>query len=257
MRTSLPFAIYPDWPVPDNIVAFSSLRKGAGVSQFPYEQFNLAAHVGDDPDIVKSNRMILNQSCEGLDHITWLNQVHGTRVVTAGEENNPVADGCISSAPGVGCAVMTADCLPVILCDQYGQQIAAVHAGWRGLAAGVVEEAIAQFAADAADILVWLGPAIGPENFEVGEDVRQSFLDAASTTEKRKISSAFVKHGSKKNHFFSDLYQIARIRLNAMSVTKVYGGGLCTYADPDRFYSYRRDGVTGRMVTMIYKKSIC
>ena len=252
----MPFAIHPDWPVPDNIVAFSTLRKGAGFSQSPYQQFNLAAHVGDDPGIVESNRAILSQSCEGLDHIQWLNQVHGAKVVTAGEESQPAADGCISSVSGAGCAVMTADCLPLVLCDQYGQQIAAVHAGWRGLAAGVVEEAVSQFTAVADDILVWMGPGIGPQNFEVGEEVRQAFLDAASGAEKRKVALAFTSHQHKKSTFFADLYQIARIRLHAISVTKIYGGGFCTYADPDRFYSYRRDGLTGRMVTMIYKKRL-
>jgi len=250
----LPFAIRPDWAVPDNIVAFSTLRMGAGYSLSPYEQFNLATHVGDDPTIVAANRDLLSQSCSGLDQMQWLNQIHGTRIVTAGEEYLPAADGCITRASGFACTVMTADCLPLLLCDRYGQQVAAVHAGWRGLAAGVVEAAVAQFDAIADDIRVWMGPAIGPNFFEVGEDVRQTFLDAASATEKRNIALAFTEHESKKNHFFADLYQIARTRLEAISVTKIYGGEFCTYADGSRFYSYRRDGVTGRMVTMIYKK---
>lgn len=256
MKLRLPFAIYPDWPAPGNIVAFSTLRQGVGSSQSPYDQFNLAMHVGDDPDTVESNRAILSQSCEGLEQLQWLNQVHGTRIVTAGEERRPDADGCISSELGMGCAVMTADCLPLILCDRYGHQIAAVHAGWRGLAAGVVEEAVARFNVVADDIMVWMGPGIGQENFEVGEDVRQIFMDAAGDAEQKQIARAFIGHNSKKNHFFADLRQLARIRLSVMSVTKVYGGNFCTYADSERFYSYRRDGVTGRMVTMIYKKDV-
>lgn len=253
---TVPCAIYADWPVPDTIVAFTTCRMGSGSSQFPYEQFNLADHVGDVAETVTANRKALIQCCDGLETIQWLEQVHGTRIVTAGEQLCPAADGSISSESGVACAVMTADCLPLVLCDQQGRQIAAVHAGWRGLADGVIEAAVAKFHSPADNLMVWMGPAISQQNYEVGEEVRQQFIDAATPTEKKPTALAFTRHLSKKNHFLVDLYQLARIRLGALSVSKIYGGGLCAYADSQRFYSYRRDGVTGRMVTMIYKKNV-
>lgn len=240
--------IVPDWPAPPAVRAIATTRIG-GVSREPYAHFNLGDHVGDQLGAVARNRESLRLQL-GLDSAPrWLNQIHGTTVVdvaTAGLR--PKADGCIASAPGQVCVVLTADCLPVLLCDRDGRHVAALHAGWRGMAAGVIEAGVgvlARAGAPPPTLLTWLGPAIGPQAYEVGDDVRDAFLrtDAGA-------SEAFRE--SRPGHWFFDLCGAARRRLTALGVTEVHGGQWCTLADPHRFFSHRRDGVTGRQATLIW-----
>lgn len=254
MSRAYPFGSVPAlWPAPANIVAFSSCRSG-GFSSPPYDEFNLGLHVGDDSEAVKGNRQQLLAACEGLEAIQWLQQTHGTTVVPAGATDTlPEADASYTAASGIACAVMTADCLPLLVCDQQGQQIAAIHAGWRGLADGVIERALECFEAAPEHLLVWLGPAISRERFEVGAEVREQFLAAASAAQKPAVAAAFTAHSLQSDHFFADLYSLAKSRLSSLGITAVYGGNHCSYQDSSRFFSYRRDGVTGRMASVIYK----
>jgi len=240
--------IVPDWPAPDNIAALTTTRIG-GVSSAPFNSFNVAAHVDDDLQTVETNRQWLLDHCEGLEQIQWLNQIHSNRVANAGQECCPDADACFTAQPAIACAVMTADCLPLIICDKQGEEIAAAHAGWRGLAGGVIDNTVAQFTAEKSDLLVWLGPAISQVNFEVGAEVRQQFLEAFGV----QAQQAFKANRYRDGHYFADLYQLARIRLKALGISHIYGGDFCSYDDSEQFYSYRRDGQTGRMVTLIYK----
>ena len=240
--------IVPDWPAPARVRALVTTRIG-GVSQPPYDDFNLGDHVGDDRLAVLENR-------QALQHLAgcwpaWLEQVHGIEVVEANPRAVARADASFSHTPGVACAIMTADCLPVLFCDREGTRVAAAHAGWRSLCDGVLEATLDKaFAGIAAqDVLVWLGPAIGPQAFEVGPEVREAFLAAHAG-----CAEAFVP-SQKPGHFLCDMYRIARIRLASRGVTAVYGGGLCTFSDPQRFYSFRRDQVTGRMASLIWLKS--
>ena len=246
--------LYAAWPAPQHIVAFTTCR-GGGHSRSPYDSLNLAEHVGDATEAVAANRQMLAGSCEGLQTIQWLNQVHGSCVVNAPVAGIPDADACFTQQSGVGCAVMTADCLPLLLCDDAGCQVAAVHAGWRGLVDGVIERAVAAFHCDASHLLVWLGPAISRQHFEVGPEVRQAFIDSTPSVNKRALTTAFTA-SDKDNHYFADLYQMARIRLQSCGVRQIYGGGHCCYSQAGAFYSYRRDKVTGRMVSLIYKRSL-
>lgn len=249
--------IAADWPAPDNIAAFTTTRLG-GHSIAPYQQFNLAEHVHDQPSAVASNRQLLLQSAKGLSRIQWLDQVHGTAIIEADMTTEAMvglrADASITSVAGLACAVLTADCLPLLVCDRAGHQVAAIHAGWRGLVAGVVEATCAKFKAQNNELLVWFGPAISLSNFEVGEEVRRVFIERAAKSLQQQTSDVFVPNYNKQGHYFADLYQLARIRLNAIGVTNIYGGGLCSFNDSERFYSYRRDGETGRMATLIYKR---
>ena len=239
----------PDWPAPANVAASTSTRIG-GVSAAPFDTLNLGDHVGDEPAAVACNRQQLLEVSPGLAAVSWLEQVHGVDVVAA--ESGPVqrADAQFTQVPGLGCAVMTADCLPVLFCDRAGTQVAAAHAGWRGLCAGVLEATVATFP-QPAQLLAWLGPAIGPANFEVGTEVRAQFIDAAPAVQHEATAACFAVTAD-AGHFLADIYELARLRLRAAGVTAIYGGGLCTVADPQRFYSYRRDGVTGRMASLIY-----
>ncbi len=242
-ESSLPL-LSPDWPAPARVVAATTLRQG-GSSLPPYDSFNQGLHVGDEPAAVADNRARLQAACPGLSALQWLDQVHGTAVVRAGEQLLPAADGCYSREPGQGCAVMTADCLPVLFCNRDGSEVAAAHAGWRGLQAGVLESTVAAMASAPHTLLAWLGPAIGPAQFEVGAEVREAFVASDSRAE-----TAFV--AVRPGHYLADLYRLARQRLQACGVDQVYGGGFCTFDDRQRFYSYRRDGVTGRMASLIY-----
>ncbi|RLJ62852.1 peptidoglycan editing factor PgeF [Sulfurisoma sediminicola] len=234
--------IVPDWPAPPRVRALVTTRAG-GVSGEPYASLNLGDHVGDDPAAVAKNRAILR--CRLPAEPLWLRQVHGTRCVLA-EASTPgvEADASVSFRPAAVCAVLTADCLPVLLCDVGGTVVAAVHAGWRGLAAGVIESAVAAMHRSNDELMAWLGPAIGPAVFEVGDEVRAAFVaqDAAA--------GAFVPHGAGK--WLCDIYELARQRLAVLGVGSVDGGGLCTASAADRFYSYRRDGATGRMASLIW-----
>lgn len=239
--------IKPDWPAPDVVHALVTTRAG-GVSQPPYDSLNLGDHVGDDAAAVAGNRQRLRAFLPAEPR--WLRQVHGTAVAGADALHDPVeADAAVAFAPGTVCAVLTADCLPVLFCDRRGTRVAAAHAGWRGLAAGVLEASVAAMQCPPAEILAWLGPAIGPEAFEVGEEVREVFVRDLPAT-----AAAFAPHASRltPNHFMADIYELARLRLARAGVHQVYGGGLCTYADAGRFYSYRRDKVTGRMASLIW-----
>ena len=234
--------ITPDWPAPDGVKALSTLRTG-GQGQGVYASFNLGAHVGDEPARVMENRRRLRELLPS--EPIWLSQVHGTSVVNADAPDDLNADASVSKRAGVVCAVMTADCLPILLCDRAGSQVAAVHAGWRGLAGGVVEAAVQAFAGD--ELMAWLGPAIGPQAFEVGDEVRQAFLEKLD-----RCDGAF--RPSQNNRWLADLYALARLELQKLGVDAVYGGEYCTFSDPERFFSHRRDGQTGRMATLIWRE---
>ena len=235
--------IVPDWPAPARVRALATTRAG-GVSAQPYDGFNLATHVGDDPAAVIENRRRLRSALPA--EPLWLTQVHGTRVVSAeAAESGSEADACVARAPGRVCAVQSADCLPVLFADLAGTVVAAAHAGWRGLAAGVLERTAAAMAVAPKELIAWLGPAIGPAAFEVGAEVREIFCAADPAA-----AGAFA--ANERGRWQCDLAALARRSLARAGVTRVFGGGWCTYSDPLRFYSYRRDGVTGRMASLIW-----
>ena len=236
--------IEPDWPAPDGVRAASTLRPG-GVSRGAYAGLNLGVHVGDDPAHVAANRRLLREALNLPAEPVWLNQNHGVEVIRADAPARLTGDAAVTRRAGIVCAVMTADCLPILLCDRAGIGVAAVHAGWRGLAGGVVEAAVA--ALNRSDLMAWLGPAIGPAAFEVGDEVRAAFLGRSGT-----CADAF--HANGEAHWLADLYQLARRVLQRAGVCNIYGGEYCTYSDPDRFFSYRRDGLTGRMATLIWRE---
>jgi YfiH family protein len=236
----------PDWPAPPHVVAYSTTREG-GVSLAQYASLNLGLHVQDNPEHVQTNRALLKARL-GLAHEPlWLEQVHSTDVVKFTQPSNhiPIADGSWTEQPGLACIVMTADCLPVLLTDKQGSFVAAVHAGWRGLCHGILAQAISQLSVARADILVWLGPAIGPRAFQVGSEVRAEFM-----ARNPKCSDAFSADIGGK--WKADLYQLARLHLAELGVTQVYGGEHCTFTESDTFFSYRKEGVTGRMASLIY-----
>jgi len=233
------------------VLALCTTRLG-GCSAPPYETFNLAHHVGDSARAVAENRDILACTLPAGVAVSWLSQVHGTAVVEAGQSGPyPVADAQWSRKQGTACAVLTADCLPVLLCTVSGDVVAAAHAGWRGLQAGVLEATVGAMNTSPDQLMAWLGPAIGPTAFEVGPEVREAFLAAANPSEAPAIAACFAPNPGRPGHFFADLYALARVRLAALDVTRIFGGGLCTYSDAERFYSYRRDGQTGRMASLI------
>ena len=234
--------IVPDWPVPPNVRSLISTRSG-GVSQGAYASLNVADHVGDDPLAVASNRQRLRATLPA--EPVWLEQVHGVAAVDAANGGNTKADASYARQPGVVCAVLTADCLPVLFCDEGGQVVAAAHAGWRGLLAGVLEQTIAAMALPGSELLAFLGPAIGPRAFEVGDEVRAAYLAADP-----RAASAFQAAAVGK--WYADLYALARQRLALQGVRRVFGGDWCTLSDARQFFSYRRDGRTGRMASMIW-----
>ena len=237
------------WPAPANVLAFTTTRAG-GFSAPPYASFNLADHVGDDHRAVTANRASLARELPAATRVQWLSQEHGSAVVQAGPgELCPVADASWSREPGRACAVLTADCLPVLLWSRAGDVVAAAHAGWRGLLAGVLENTVAAMGAAPGQVLAWLGPAIGPGAFEVGAEVRSAYLDAAA--DQAGTDACFVPNQARPGHFFADLYSLARLRLQGAGVERVAGGDFCTFSDSGRFYSYRRDGETGRMASII------
>ena len=247
--------ILPDWPAPANVRAVMTTRAG-GVSRAPFDSFNPASHVGDDPASVAENRRILR---EGLPaEPLWLNQVHGTRVfevflpLLQRGEVTPEADASLTRQPGQVCAVLTADCLPVLFCDDAGSVVAAAHAGWRGLASGVLEETVESMGVEPGRILVWLGAAIGPDSFEVGPEVRETFVaqHPMAGIAFRPALPGTLDEAPRK--WLADIYMLSRIRLAAIGVERVYGGGDCSLKDSRRFFSYRRDGRTGRMASLIW-----
>ena len=240
--------LQPDWPAPAGVRALSTTRLD-GTSEGPWQCFNLGDHVGDDPAAVARNRRELAIEA-GLEpgNIAWLRQVHGTRVVSLAEAvpADTEADASITERPGLACAILTADCLPVLFCNLAGTRVGAAHAGWRGLSAGVLEQVVAGLG-PADTLMAWLGPAIGPSHFEVGPEVLDAFLDFDTNS-----SLAFSARGARPGHFMADIWLLARQRLELAGVTRIFGGGLCTVSDPQRFFSYRRDGQTGRMASLIW-----
>lgn len=238
--------LIPDWPVPARVRAVVTTRAG-GVSAVPFDALNLGDHVGDEPAAVAENRRRL-QALLGC-RPAWLSQVHGVTVVQADPAQVLEADASWSATPGIACAIMTADCLPVLFCDRAGARVAAAHAGWRGLAAGVLEASVAALGCPPGEVLAWLGPAIGPQAFEVGAEVREAFVSRHA-----EAAAAFVP-STNPGRYMADLYHLARIRLARVGVTAVYGGGLCTFGDAERFYSYRREPRTGRLASLIWLES--
>ncbi len=241
----MPKIITPIWPAPPQVKAYTTTRSG-GYSASPYDGFNLADHVGDDAKAVAANRATLVEILELPLEPIWLKQVHGTQIITANHANtNCIADAAYTTECRQVCVVLTADCLPVLFCDRNGKKVAAVHAGWRGLASGVLEATLQKLDVPAQNILVWLGPAIGPNVFEVGDEVQEAFRDFLP-----QAVEAFKP--SRDGRWLADLYLLARQRLAHQGITAVYGGEFCTYTDAGNFYSYRRDKVTGRMATLIW-----
>jgi len=235
-----------EWPAPANVRTASTLRTG-GVSELPFDSLNLGDHVGDAPEAVRSNRQRLREALRLPDEPCWLNQVHGSRVIEAGKwAAPPEADACIARTAGQVCVVMTADCLPVLFCNREGDRVAAAHAGWRGLAGGVLESTVNSLGLPGSQLMAWLGPAIGPDAFEVGDEVRIAF------TARDAVAAQAFRPSHRAGHWLADLYLLARQDLARLGVHAVYGGGLCTYSDELRFFSYRRDGKCGRMASLIW-----
>lgn len=253
-----PFLLLPDWPgLPPEIGVATTCRRG-GMSLPPYDDgmgeggFNLGDHVGDNPEHVHYNRARLAACLPAP--VQWLTQVHGTTVLELApfQSHSVTADACFTLQPGVVCGVLTADCLPVLFCDPYAGIVAAAHAGWRGLVAGVLEATVARMLASGAKIeriLSWMGPAIGPAHFEVGPEVRACFIDKDP-----HAAMAFVPNTQHPEKFLADLAQLAQRRLHRVGIMQIVGGGHCTMSEPETFYSYRRNGVTGRMASLIWMK---
>nr|WP_242469509.1 peptidoglycan editing factor PgeF [Rhabdochromatium marinum] len=239
--------IHPDWSVSPRVRAATTTRHG-GLSDGPFASLNLATHVGDDPQRVAANRQRLSQTLHLPSEPLWLEQVHGTQVFECGQApvaGIPCADASLTRTSGRVCAVLTADCMPILLAEREGRAVAAVHAGWRGLVAGVIEQTLAQMDEPPERIAAWLGPAIGPQAFEVGAEVRAACLAADAGA-----ADAFVP--SPAGRWLADLYALARRRLQQAGVCDLSGGDSCTYSDAQRFFSYRRDGRTGRMLSCIW-----
>ena len=231
-----PEFVHPDWPAPGNVRALTTARIG-GFSRGPYASLNLGDHVGDAPDDVRRNRALLREVLTLPAEPVWLKQVHGVNVVDAASVNvGATADGAWTGRPGVVCAVLTADCLPVFLCNRQGTKVALLHAGWRGLTAGVIEAGLRALATPGAELLAWFGPAIGPDSYEVGDDVRNVFLaqDAGAAV-------CFHEHGA--GRWLANLYALARRRLQVKGVNAIYGGNFCTLRERERFFSFRRAGM--------------
>lgn len=235
--------IVPDWPVPRRVCSLITTRHGGG-SRGAYASFNLGERVGDDAQAVASNRRLLRQFVP--DEPIWIRQVHGTRVVEAEPSSlGKEADAAVTRTPGRVCAVLTADCLPVLLADAQGTVVGIAHAGWRGLAAGVIESVVRAMGVAPASLVAYLGPAIGVAAYEVGHDVFDAFVGANSDA-----VAAFASRGAGK--FLANLNLLTRQRLGRLGVESIHGGTLCTYSDAGRFYSHRRDGVTGRMASLVW-----
>lgn len=252
----MPEWITPDWPAPPQVRAAATLRTG-GVSKGPFASLNLGSHVGDDPAAVAENRRLVREALALPAEPTWLNQVHGIHVVDAAVDlttydtpcdtasTPPTADVSFATRAGAVCVVMTADCLPVLFCDRQGTRVAAAHAGWRGLAGGVLGATVRALDVPASQLMAWLGPAIEPDAFEVGDEVRDQFLKLGAENEAAFQSNARAR-------WQADLYRLARNELARLGVTAVHGGGLQCYADSKRFFSYRRANRTGRMATLVW-----
>ncbi len=242
-----PAWIEADWPAPAGVRTVSTLRQG-GVRWAPYASLNLGDHVGDTASCVAENRRRLAAAAALPSEPVWLKQVHGAKVADLDGLTHPSAteaDACLARGPGRVCAILTADCLPILLAAESGSLIAAAHAGWRGLAGGVIEATVQALKVAPARLMAWLGPAIGPEHFEVGAEVREALLQGDAGA-----AAAFEPNA--RGRFMADLAQLARRRLATLGVERIYGGGQCTHAGTDRYFSHRRDGVTGRQATLIW-----
>jgi YfiH family protein len=235
--------IIPGWDAPANVRTLVTTRNG-GVSLAPWHNCNLGDHVGDDPAAVVENRHRLREHLPS--EPVWLKQVHGVTCVDAQVSVSNEADAAFTRSPGVVCAVLTADCLPVLLCDAAGSVVAAAHAGWRGLAAGILESTVRSMGVPGEQIMAWLGPAIGPDNFEVGGEVRKTFI-----AHDPLAAAAFAQRTN--GRWLCDIYQLARQRLAALGVCRIASADFCTVRDTERFFSYRRDGITGRMASLIWR----
>jgi YfiH family protein len=234
----------PTWPAPRSVRAWVTERG----SPQRYGTLNLALHVGDDAAAVAANRARLRASLQLNSEPCWLEQVHGTRVLDLDRDAHGAADGAVTARPGVACAVLTADCLPVLLCDAAGERVGVAHAGWRGLLHGVLEAAVAAFPCRPAELIAWLGPAIGQAAYEVGAEVRDAFLAGSPSAERHFAPNA-------RGRWQADLYGLARDALAASGVRSVHGGGYCTFTEAERFFSHRREAPCGRMATLIWLES--
>ena len=252
--------IIPNWPAPKNVYALQTTRDG-GASHAPFNSLNFGSHVNDNPQHVAQNRQLLSQFLPS--EPVWLNQIHGINAVDAAQTDCvPDADASYTNRKNVVCVTMTADCLPILLCDIAGTAVASIHAGWRGLCDGIIEATISSMRAKipakstdlmACNLMAWLGPAIGPNAFEVGFEVREQFIAKDAQAE-----LAFKKQGEnqEQDKWLADIYKIATQRLNNLGITQIYGGGIdqdfCTFSQKEQFFSFRRDGVTGRMASLIW-----
>ena len=236
--------IYPDWDAPEQIQALCTTRYG-GVSDGLYTSLNLASHVEDEPAHVSQNRQRLVRQLELPAEPQWLEQTHSTTVVDLDHENQRLGDAAISSTPGSIAVVLTADCLPVLLCNRTGDEVAAAHAGWRGLVNGVIEQTVNAMRSEPGQLMAWLGPAIGPQSFEVGTEVREAFVQ-------RHTQADACFRENRPGHYLADLYALARLRLELLGISEISGGDYCTFEDSQRFFSYRRDRQTGRQASLIY-----
>lgn len=240
--------VFPDWPAPTNIRAAVTTRHGPGVSAAPFDRLNLGLRSGDAVDVVQANRGVLQQALALPASPRWLQQVHGTTVAELGPlpgDHEPVADAAVSRLPGTVLAILTADCLPVLFCAADGSEIAAAHAGWRGLAGGVLEQTLTQLSTPPEHVLAWLGPCIGAVSYEVGEEVRSTFLARHAVAEPHFVPT-------RPGHWLCDLAGLARMILGDAGVRQIHGGGFDTFTDA-RFYSYRRDGAaSGRFASLIW-----
>ncbi|MGB2079535.1 MAG: peptidoglycan editing factor PgeF [Vibrio sp.] len=245
-------SVTPNWPAPANIKAFSTTRHG-GLSNGVYQGLNLGMHVDDDAQTVVKNRQLIEQALAMPSSPIWLSQVHSDKVLSFDNPTDDVftADASFTQTSGVVCCVMTADCLPILLTNQAGTQVAAVHAGWRGLASGIVEKAVALFEKP-SQVLAWVGPAIGPNAFEVGQDVYDAFVCYEPNRVDQEAADAFKYHPNALGKYFADMDKLVTLRLNRVGVDAVYSSQMCTYEDEANFYSYRRDGQTGRQASLIW-----
>jgi polyphenol oxidase len=249
--------LFADWPAPKNIHAFTTLRHGMGFSKVPFDQFNLGnrySEHGDNAAIVEKNRELLVREFSLPGHPHWLRQVHGVDVLRfdsaakrSGDyyQDEPEADASVTSQKNIVLSILTADCLPALFCNIDGSEVAAAHAGWRGLASGVLENTVHAMHARPEDIVVWLGPAAGADAYEIGPEVRDAFVQ-----HDKRADAAFVS--SRENHWRVDLYHLARLRLQSAGIGKIYGGEHCSISEPENFFSHRRDKVTGRMASIIW-----
>jgi hypothetical protein len=239
--------ILPIWPAPKNVKAFTTKRIG-GISKPPYDSFNFSLRTGDDPDNVLANRKKLSQELNLPTEPFWLNQQHTNIAIRFKQTTNlvdPIADAAFATAPNLVCVTMTADCVPILVCDRVGTIVAAIHAGWKGIAAGIIEATIKAMNVDGAKLLAWLGPAIGANSFETGEDMREIFIKHDPKSQK-----AFVAY---KDRFLANIYLLASERLNNTGITAIFGGEYCTFTQKELFFSFRRDGVaSGRMASLIW-----